>query len=485
MPIATSNPAPVATAGAPATPFLDRMPELVAHLEAPHGPDDWRARTDQGREVLARLLTVGDDEHATVLDRLRWLWEQDSTGLLPVLGGATNTDGIWALLQPMPGSPLGAITGVQTLTPAETVAIGEPLFRGLATLHRIGLGQLVVPRTILVDAEGKARLDGPYLPVDPAARAGQVRALGETLAQALGIGVRPQDELTAAERQAPGLVATLRGIAAGSALDAETAAALLQESAGALAAPPQILRSRRDLADRVKRLLTPGSAPNVRRPVARVRRVPAPPIAAAGAAGAAAPRSAPVRIGPRMSEKSAWNAKPSPRRAAEGAVKASTVLVASLIGLVLLVGVFSAYSVVNRRQQQLAATPPPHTSTPTPAPPTAPPVLAPSSAPPISSVALTADQVGTCSPAQACQVQVRVNFSSGAHSASWDFYVTDLCTGTVTQIGSGSEDSPFPAYVYADSVIHIPSGNNLELVAKTTSPAVAASPPLKIGSGTC
>ncbi|MBO0702131.1 MAG: hypothetical protein J2P38_04310, partial [Candidatus Dormibacteraeota bacterium] len=187
------------------------MPELLAHLDAPHGPEDWRARTETGEEVLARRLQVSEGERTTMADRLRWLWEADSNGLLPLRGAATNADGLWVLLRPVPGSPLGAITGVQPLTPAETVAAGRSLFHGLATLHRIGLGQLVVPRTILVDADGRSHLDGPWLPVDPGARAGQVRALGETLIQAMAIPVRPEEELTVAERQAPGLVATLRG----------------------------------------------------------------------------------------------------------------------------------------------------------------------------------------------------------------------------------------------------------------------------------
>lgn len=185
-----------------------------------------------------------------------------------------------------------------------------------------------------------------------------------------------------------------------------------------------------------------------------------------------------------MSEKSAWNAKPSPRRRAAGAIRASTVLAGSLIGLVLLVLVFAAYTIINRHQLQLAATPPPHASSPTPAPTPVPP-LAPAAAGAVSSVVLSTDQVGSCSPGQACQVQVRVNYSSGTHSAAWNFYVVNLCTEKVTQIGSGSEDAPYPEYVFADSTVTIPAGTNLELIAKTTAPDVAASAPLKIGSGGC
>lgn len=482
MPIPPQNPAPAVTAGAPTTSFLDRMPELVTHLDAPHGPDDWRARTQSGEEVLARRLPVPESERTTMVDRLRWLWEADSTGLLPVRGAATNPEGLWVLLRPVPGSPLGAISAAEPLTPAETVTAGQSLFHGLATLHRIGLGQLVVPRTVLVDTDGNARLDGPWLPVDPGGRAGQVRALGETLAQGADIAVRPGDELGAAERQAPGLVATLRGIANGSAIDAATAGVLLEESGGALAAPPQITRSRKTLADRVKRLLSPAAVAASRNPIARVRRATPAPIGVAPPSRTSPPP--PVRIGPRMSEKSAWNAKPSPRRRAAGVVRASTVLAGSLIGLLLLVVGFGAYTVYHRHQLEAAATPTPHAATPAPAPTPVPP-LAPSTAGPISSVALTADQVGSCSPAQQCQVQVKVNFSSGSYSAAWNFYVTNLCTQKLTQIGSGNEDAAYPEYVYADSILTIPAGNNLELIAKTTSPAVAASAPMKIGSGSC
>jgi hypothetical protein len=185
-----------------------------------------------------------------------------------------------------------------------------------------------------------------------------------------------------------------------------------------------------------------------------------------------------------MSEESAWKARPAPSRRAEGAVRASSVLVASVIGLIVLVAAFSAYQIINRREQ-LASTPPVHTATPTPAAPPPAPSLAPASAPPISSVALTLDQVGNCAPGQPCKVQVRVNFSSGSHSAAWNFFVTNECTGKVTQVGSASEDTPYEEYVFASSQVTIPAGTSLELIAKTTSPAVAASSPLKIGSGTC
>ncbi|MGH7912373.1 MAG: hypothetical protein ACREQM_08375 [Candidatus Dormibacteraceae bacterium] len=472
MRIPSPNPPPAATAGPAA--FVDQMPELLARLDAPHGPDDWRARTPDGREVLARRLTVPEGERATIVERLHWVQEADSAGLLPILGAASNADGLWLLLQPVPGSPLGTVVAAGELTPAETAAIGLSLFHGLATLHRVGLGELVVLKTILLDTAGRAHLDGPWLPVDPGARGGQVRALGEALAGALGIGVRPDAGLTPAERQAPGLVATLRGISTGSAIDATTAGALLEEAAGALAAPPQVERSEGVIAERVRRLLVPGSTP-VRRPGARVRRAPP-------AVGVAPPR--PVHIGPRMSERSAWRAKPSPRQAAAGAVRASTVLVGALIGLALLVVVFGGATLITRHQQELAATPTPTPAAPKTTPTAAPPV-APQSAGAVASVELTADQLGNCSPGQSCQVEVKVNYSSGSHSAAWVFELTNLCTGQTSQIGSNSESTPYQEYVYADSTLTIPAGKAFQLVAKTTSPAVAASKPLAIGGNGC
>ncbi|MFZ0216483.1 MAG: hypothetical protein WAM30_11165, partial [Candidatus Dormiibacterota bacterium] len=210
-----------------------------------------------------------------------------------------------------------------------------------------------------------------------------------------------------------------------------------------------------------------GAAPRRREP-RRSGRAPAPPK--------------PVRIGPRMSKQSAWRARPAPREAARGLVSASTVAAGAVIGLILLVLVFGAARFIEGRQQAANPTPTPAVSA-TPAPtPTA--IQIPTSAPPVSSITMQPDQVTACAPGAACAIRVQVNFSSGVHSASWVFEITNECTGKTTE-APGESVTAYPVEVYATTDVPIPAGKKFTMIAKTTDPAVAASQPMTIGGGSC
>lgn len=198
-----------------------------------------------------------------------------------------------------------------------------------------------------------------------------------------------------------------------------------------------------------------------------------------------ATRARPIRIGPRMTRESAARARPSPRAAAQGRIRATTLLAAAVIGLVLVFAIFGVMRVIQNRQpspSQGAA----HTAPSAKPTATATPTALPASSGQVQAVRMTLDQAGPCSPGRQCQLRVQVNFpqSAGAQSATWVFQVTDRCTGQTVE-RPGLTTDKYPVYVYGISSISLPQGKSLQIVAKTTSPGVAGSPPMQVGAATC
>ncbi|HYZ03068.1 MAG TPA: hypothetical protein VFA92_16345 [Candidatus Binatia bacterium] len=515
------------------------MPQLVARLSVADGAEDWAARGPRGAELIARRLPVAEANQPTVVDRLRWVQQASSHDLAPLVGAAIRPDGVWALYQRIPALPLPRLLENGPLSPAQVVWAGLALLGALSTLHRVALGQSVRTNSLLIDAQGSARLDGPWLPIDAAVRPLQVREAGRVLCWALGVSDRPGASLSGSERQAPALVATLRSLAVSGVPDAPTARALLVDAAGGLAVGAQLERSRSQLAGAAQAALAASGAPTTWPPAppaialpgdgsaggrawpAAPSSVPPPPAAPAssGAAASSAPsappppaapdapppadagtegpvppaqgeeppatRARPIRIGPRMTRESAARARPSPRAAAQGRIRATTLLAAAVIGLVLVFAIFGVMRVIQNRQaspsQGAAQTAP--SAKPTA---TAPPTALPASSGSVQAVRMTLDQAGPCSPGRQCQLRVQVNFpqSAGAQSATWVFQVTDRCTGQTVE-RPGLTTDKYPVYVYGISSISLPQGKSLQIVAKTTSPAVAGSPPMQVGAAAC
>ncbi|MDR0359515.1 MAG: hypothetical protein LBJ87_08645 [bacterium] len=519
------------------------MPQLVARLSVADGAEDWAARGPRGAELIARRLPVAEANQPTLVDRLRWVHQAGSPDLSPLVGAVVRPDGVWALYQRVPAVPLPRLLETGPLSPAQVVWAGLALLGALATLHRVALGQSVRTNSLLIDVQGGAHLDGPWLPIDAAVRPLQVREAGRVLCWALGVGDRPGASLSGSERQAPALVATLRSLAVSGVPDAPTARALLVDAAGGLAVGAQLERSRSQLASAAQGALVASGAPVAWPPAppaialpseapgggrswpANPSSIPPPPApsgpadpsSAEGPSGDTAPlgpltaaapdappppgaglvppaeaeeppgRRRPIRIGPRMTRESAARARPAPRAAAQGRIRAGTLLAAAVVGLVLVFAIFGVMRVIQSRQSSpsrgAAAQPAPTAKPPTP---TAAPTALPANAGPVQAVRMTLDQAGPCSPGRQCQLRVQVNFSqsAGPQTATWVFEVTDRCSGqTVERPGITSDR--FPAYVYGISSISLPPGKSLEIVAKTTSPAVAGSPPMQVGAAAC
>ena len=104
---------------------------------------------------------------------------------------------------------------------------------------------------------------------------------------------------------------------------------------------------------------------------------------------------------------------------------------------------------------------------------------APGSAGDVATVEVRA--LGPCSPLGSCAVRVHVGLlpRAGPVSVRWDAHIEDVCSGAKATVLGGSVIVPAHAD-RADVVdrLALPAGSALAVTAVTTSPAVAASPPL-------
>jgi hypothetical protein len=130
------------------------------------------------------------------------------------------------------------------------------------------------------------------------------------------------------------------------------------------------------------------------------------------------------------------------------------------------------------------ATPTPlPTATPSPTPTG----FGPAAAGPIHAVELALQ--GSCSPGASCPVEVTVRFtpSPAPEDYVWTIKARDPCTGRVTDLpGNRVRAQTGWTTVIGDSSVQLPAGTGGVIVAAVTSlPAQAASPSVRVGSGTC
>jgi hypothetical protein len=503
-------------------PWLGEMPQLVSQQAYEEGSETWRARTSGGAEVLARRLSTPSTLAAPAyLDRLKRLHQDQPPNLAPLAGGLERPDGVWILSRPIAAIPLQRLLD-PGLDLAPALAVGMGVLQGLAALRRAGLGQQVDSDSVLIDTVGATRLDGTWVPLDEVAGQVQVQATGRLLCLLLGIPEKPSDTLTAAERQAPALAAATRSMAGGAIGDVSSALALLHEAAGGLAAPAQLKRSAKLMAESVRRLLS-GQAPAAgRRSAAGTSSTPAPPPPAYSPVPSAAPdppprppapegstvpppmpnpvaparapklpATRPVAIGPRPSRESTWRAKPPPSRTRSG-VHPAMVLAAAVLAMLVVVALFVAFRAIRSGGPQVATTPPVGQATAPPVQQPTPPPGPPASAGDVQQVTLAFDQAQPCSSGdRACALGVDVHLTQvleAPEDVTWGFRVTDLCTGQTQTIEAPSAAVHAQAgwnHVQGSSVIALPASKRLQIVAATSAPAVAGSVPLLIGAPSC
>jgi hypothetical protein len=113
------------------------------------------------------------------------------------------------------------------------------------------------------------------------------------------------------------------------------------------------------------------------------------------------------------------------------------------------------------------------------------PAAAPASAGPVTGVDLRA--LSPCAPGSACSVRllVRLDPGAGQQVVTWTYRIVDRCTGATTMAPGGSMAlPPRGRRAAAVTTVALPAGQGLALIAVTQEPAVAASPPVLVGSCT-
>lgn len=342
-----------------------------------------------------------------------------------------------------PGRNLEQALGSQLLSPAAGAALADDLLAQLEKVHAGGVAHgYVRPGLVRLQPDGTATLTPAPAPGDDRSR--DVRAVAELVCGALGIAPvwSPAEPLRESERAAPALAATLRALAQGSLpLDAAGARAALHEAAGGLADEEARATGRAELASLAGTAAPAHHAPTVTLPVPGRRRRP-PLLTAAVIAG----------------------------------------------GLLLLgaAGVLGWSTAGHRPPAGTAArSAPPTPRTAASASPAALPSLPPASGP-IRSVAETPQS--TCEPGRTCRIEVDVHFvkTDAPVVISWQFELVDSCTSDATYVQGGSVKALKGwVHVVGDTDLALPAGHPLAIVAITTAPSQASSPPLLITGAIC
>jgi hypothetical protein len=448
------------------------MPELVEPLDK--GRDDiWRARLANGHEVLAERAP-GD-----VPEEARRLADLSSPHLVRLLGAASRDGQSWLIWEPDGGLPLSLLLNTYSLTPGQAVAAISGVLAGLAALQAAGRGHgAIASGNVLVGRGGSVRLVGFAGPRSSPAE--DLQAAGALACSLLGIPIVSGQKLHRAESWTPALAVQSRALAGGRmGADAALALGLMQDSAGRLAAPENLEHSRHQLAAMAAQPGGPGAD-------AARKVVPLP--ARLRPSNPPAPRPA-VIVPARPMQHSAWalsqHRAPDERRWGP----AAAVLAAGL-GLVVLTLVWLAgFS----HRSPLAALPATHTqatAAPAPAPTRNPATPAPTaagipaSAGDVQAVKMTPE--GQCAPGAACSIRVdlTLNRLPASEAVSYVFDIKDRCTGATSEVGGSS----IPAQqgwtsAWGVSQVTLPAARALDVVAVTTAPARAASPPLTVGAG--
>jgi hypothetical protein len=433
----------------------------------------------------------------------------------------------------------------EALSPAQAAAVGLGLLTALEDLHEAGRSAGVLrPEDVLLGRDGRVRLrtDGQEHP-SSSDQISDLRQAGRVICAALGIaGESDTGALRPAERAMPAVCATARAIANGAmGRNVSLARASFADTAGSLVAPERLRLSENELAERSREAVAGTPADSVAAPVPPARTstpgAPAPPVFAPAAAPppaprpepspspspaaaipAAAPAPAPV-LRPATPPTPAAAPPPAPRVSdwerrqqrvfveddRGGPPLAKIAAIAGVL-LVLLVagglGVFVIRSLMLGNgspaagvQTGATASPATHAASPSAAAKPSPsgaaaqvvPQYAPAAAGTTKSVQLALN--GGCDVGASCALETTVTFTltTSVVDYAWIFKVFDPCTGSSTDDGGAHVTAQVGwNHVIGDRTIALPQAKGvLYLVAVTTSPDQAASPPLTVGQGGC
>jgi hypothetical protein len=525
--------------------MADQPPELIEQVGTTPVGEVWRARSAEGKEVLASQTLLADEtSRQAAVDRLRRISRISDRRLMPVRGWWSDPAGVWVVSDLEQGVSLPDLPGGGFLSPQQAAAISFAVLEGLKALHSEGLSHgYLVPENVRVMPDGSVLLTGHQLATlgfpSQEELAVEIRASGRIVCQAFGITPeRTSGAPRAIEHAAPALVVTARAIAAGTMrADIGSALTALRETAGPLGGPERLGLGAAELSSLVAAKRGGGSPGELRyrslsapigsgsfstpppptlpppvppRPAAPLPAPylpppPAPPLAVptpppTPTTTTPAPSAAPAPSAPRRSWEERQAAPVEDFGDEGGGPNWALIGGGVLVLLILAVGIYFGRGLLVGSSNPTGSNSPGITSsaspsasakatgTPTPVP-GALPTFGPASVGQVKDV--TVRQASpSCSPGSSCTFEVVIDVNSpGTSSAvTWSFKVFDPCTGTTTSMDGGSitpDPGPWTSFD-GNKAITLPSAKGLlDVVALSGPTDVAASTPLQVGAGGC
>jgi hypothetical protein len=453
-------------------------------LDRQLGEATWSAHAD-GERVAARPARAAGLESGAgeqgALPQVAELTPVRAPQLVPLLGAAELDDATWLVSEYVEGVSLARLMGAATLTPVQAAYVAIQVLHGVAALHAAGLAHgRLSGGNVVVGSDGEPRLTdwapGALAGVrgfDDAAPQDRSRAHG-LVSELAANADRP---VVRHDHRYDALMAALDQV--GRAQDDEPAGvtALRLEDAllGSVGDATSMARTRAEIAALVTTLARRSSPRD--RPASKPRRepVPVPALLPAG----------------RLSEAN-WR-----RRGAHRWWRRTAVLLvlAALLGTGLVLAREPLADAVDRvlgRDDSSGQAEPKDTTSPSEGtspdtPSTGPqkrtpgpvPELAPAQAGDVTAVTLT--PVTECAAGSDCMVRAtaRITPSSDFRQVDVEVRVVNRCTGVVRAAGTRSVTAePGWTSVFVTIQARLPRSDALGVVALTTAPARAASPPL-------
>ncbi len=478
---------------------------LLARIGGSDGAEVWSARLDDGRVVSARYVH-GDAamRPARLREKVAALREVSAPSLLRVLGTAAVSDAraVWVLSELVDGVPLRRLMSVAEVHPVQMLAVVRAVTRGLIALGdaRFSHGAVGID-AVHVGADGTVRLGIDAAAARRCTRASQRRDLEDVAAllrAMLADGPRRGVGGVAAVELAGRLRALAESERLAQAPTLAAAAAMVDECSGG-AVEEEEARATAQFAALV-RTVRGGPAMRAPKPPAGAPRVEPVAREAAARQPAAAARKTPESPPPARNAAPSLPSLPSLRSPrwllpALGAGALVVLLLGVGLALALHGRGHAAPAAASHAPHHASAAAPPAKRGPSPqsgtlsarsAPGAALPALGPASTTTVSRIAAPAVVAG-CTTGGACTVTVRVFLPAhGTENVAWSLAVVDRCTGAVTRATGGSVLAlPQYQFVFDASTITLPAGRPVAVIAVTSAPSTAASPPLLLGPSTC
>lgn len=420
---------------------------------------------------------------------------------------------------PARGVSLNRLLELQPFSDAQAVAVGVALLEELVSLEAAGRDHgALSTRSVRVLDSGAVEIAGPPRP-GAGGDGADVRAAGQVVCSALGVGVEHSDERAGGLEPASRVVVTARAMAQGAlGRRAATALGLFVQGVGRLGHPAQVVASLDEVGALSRRLQ---NAPAGAREAAGRAPLPppvlVPPLPSDGGKTESKTASEITRLAratasvePRpkgrvepifgfgMTAGAAQGPTAGPGLPVRWRVLLQSVLVAALVFLVLAQVFHLGVSPDHRaappqpaapaREASIPAPSQPAAATPIPAPQPQPvPVFAPPSGARINRV--DAVPAAPCAGGADCRLNFTVLMAPSRTTTpiAWTVNVFDRCTGAVDTFPGGRFVAPVGwTRVELTTLLPLPARSGPQsLVVVSSAPDAVASPPLQVGAPAC